>query len=113
MSRCGGAPVMTREPRTRAGNDVGNRAQLLDGNVCFLRCIFKREARIQLEKGLLEAFERAWKLGSLVRKKFIPIPPATDELAIVASSLDEIARNREKDGGFAPRLRCDPIVGVR
>src|SRR5205807_2556837 len=42
----------------------------------------------------------------------LPVPPAPDELAIVAIVGNDVARDREQYRGLTPRPRREPMIGV-
>ena len=43
---------------------------------------------------------------------FLPIPPATDELAVIQIVLDQIIGDRQKNRGFAARIGRNPVISM-
>ena len=74
----------------------------------------ERIARIELAQARFSNSSNVRRdAGLLGVEILLPVPPAAHELAVVASRLDQMVRDREQDRGLAARMRREPVVGVR
>ena len=105
-------PRMTGKAGSGAGDDLGHFGD--DGGVDarFGGRVLERELAVQPGQLTLERLERDRQAGPAFGEVVLPVPPAADKLSVVPAGLDEVVGDGQVDGGFAARLRGQPVVGV-
>ncbi len=107
-----GPPGVGRERGAGRLDQLGDLPDDVRGDAGLRGGVVERVVRVELAEAGLEPLERRIIVGMLGSEVLLPVPPASDELAVVPAGLDEVVRDGQEDGRLGARPGRDPQVRV-
>ena len=110
VAGCGGAPVVCREPgpgasdRSRGLDHLRRRHALLAAN-SGVNCAYRSFSAAMNESNVSQVRRSA--------RRYAPVDPLSDEVAVKQLFIEKDVRDREQHGGFRSRIGRQPHVRLR
>ena len=104
---------MRREPRARAGHQVGDLLQSGGRNAALAGGVLESEIPVDLAEHLFESLEGLRLVTMLAGQVLLPVPPPAHELAVVEAVLNDVPGDGQADRRLRARIGGQPVVGMR